>query len=232
MSPSLLSLLSLSLLCSLILAAPFRLSVTPSRQTSDSGEAGTGTFGEQCSSTADCLSSYNCVTFEGRECASADDKCVCVTLNFEKCEADEDCAEDEKCRTIGDFGRICTPRVSDVVQDVASSLVCIDADALAHMGRDELLFEEHQTANVLCDDSGSCATPGHVVRYRGVGMMMKSYCGLVGCVEKVIKVNSPRYRFGVRVPSKTEGLEYTAFAARYESMAEETTMAAAVRMGF
>lgn len=100
------------------------------------------------------------------------------------------------------------------------------------MGKHELVFEEHQTGRVLCDGSGSCATPGHLVSYRGDAMMMKSFCQIVECQEKVMMVNSPRYRVGLRVSSKTEGLEYTAFAARYESRAEEASMAAAVRMGF
>lgn len=109
--------------------------------------------------------------------------------------------------------------------------VCVDASALEHLERHELVFAKHVTARVLCDLSGSCATRGHMVVWKGDAMMMRSYCDVVGCQEKVIKVNSPKYRRGLRVRTKTEGLEFTAFAARYESTTEEGVLKAAVRVG-
>jgi len=109
----------------------------------------------------------------------------------------------------------------------------VDARALEHLPPSELVFPKHKTSRVLCDMAGSCATPGQMVRYEGRGMMMKSYCALEGvvCEKQVMKVNSPKYGRAIRVPSKTEGLHYTAFAARYETRAEEALMATAVRVG-
>lgn len=110
-------------------------------------------------------------------------------------------------------------------------MVCIDATALSHLQAEELLYAEHKLARVLCDPQESCATPGHIVKFRGEAMMMKSYCTIVGCKERVIMVNSPRYKMGMRVQSRSEHLEYTALSARYETMVEETALRAAVRMG-
>lgn len=109
--------------------------------------------------------------------------------------------------------------------------VCVDARALDHLPREELVFETHSWANVLCDRQGSCATHGHIVTFRDVPMMMGTYCELVGCARRVMEVNSPRRRRKLRVKSKTEGLEYTAFAARYQTFAEEFVLSTAVRLG-
>lgn len=113
----------------------------------------------------------------------------------------------------------------------STSGVCVDAEALSHLSADELVFERHALSKVLCDKNESCATPGHVVAFEGQAMMMKSYCNLVGCEEREMLVNSPKYRMKLRVKSKTEGLLYTAFAARYETRAEEVVMMAAVHAG-
>lgn len=110
--------------------------------------------------------------------------------------------------------------------------VCIDAQALQHMDRKDLVFEDHVWSRVLCDEMGSCATSGHMVIFRGKRMMMKTYCGMVSCVHRVVQVNSPKQRRALRVDSNTEGLQFTAFAARYGSRAEEMALAAAIRVGF
>jgi len=60
---------------------------------------------------------------------------------------------------------------------------------------------------------------------------MSKYCEMVACEDKVMQVNSPRYSKGMRVQSKTDGLQYTVFAARYGTRAEQAVMAAAVRVG-
>lgn len=71
-----------------------------------------------------------------------------------------------------------------------------------------------------------------MVHYQGAAMMMGSYCDLVGgCVRETRLVNSPRYRRAMRVASRTEGLAFTALAARYETRSEEAVLSAAVRMG-
>lgn len=111
--------------------------------------------------------------------------------------------------------------------------VCIDAEALAHLERKDLVFAEHAWSDVLCDSAGSCATGGHIVVYSGRPMMMERYCALAaaGCEWRKKYVNSPRYSRGRRVPSKTDGLEFTAFAARYQTKVEERVLVAAVRVG-
>lgn len=115
--------------------------------------------------------------------------------------------------------------------DESDSDVCIDARSLQHLRPEELVFKEHRIAHVVCDATQSCATPGHVVVYRGQSMMMRSYCDLVVCSKKVMHVNSPRFGRRVRVPSKTQDLEFTAFAARYETRAEELLLSVAIRAG-
>lgn len=106
---------------------------------------------------------------------------------------------------------------------------CVDVRALE--GR-PLVYARHRRRVVLCDSGESCATPGHVVVWKGTAMMMKSYCALVRCQRSVIWVNSPTYARGLRVASRTGGLEYTAFAAKYETTVEERALAVAVRAGF
>lgn len=113
----------------------------------------------------------------------------------------------------------------------ATLQVCIDATALTHLQPHQLLYKLHPHATVLCDQFGSCATPGHIVRYKRSTMMMKTSCRIKGCTQHTVRVNSPRYARGIRVESKTSGLQFTAFAARHETRAEESIMALAVRLG-
>lgn len=120
---------------------------------------------------------------------------------------------------------------SSPTESTDTNAACIDATALMHMDAADLVFPRHSWSNVLCDSNDSCATKGHIVTFNGEAMMMETYCGVVTCSERVVQVNSPKYRRGLRVESKTEGLHYTAFAARYETSAEEAMMAAAVRVG-
>lgn len=108
---------------------------------------------------------------------------------------------------------------------------CIDASALDHLDSGELVYERHVVRRVICDAHGSCATRGHIVVYQGRGMMMKTYCDLVGCAERITKVNSPKHRRKLRVPSRTQGLAFTSLAARYSTKAEEMVLAAVIHMG-
>ncbi|CAN8069389.1 unnamed protein product [Agarophyton chilense] len=113
-----------------------------------------------------------------------------------------------------------------------SSEVCIAAKSLAHLDRNHLIYRNHVSARVLCDSFQSCATAGHMVRYRGNVMMMKSYCRLIGgCTRSIMHVNSPRYRRALQIPSDTPHLTFTAFAARYVTSAEEHVLRTAVRLG-
>lgn len=115
--------------------------------------------------------------------------------------------------------------------DGPSINICIDARALQHMDRKDLVFRYHVWSHVLCDEMGSCATSGHMVIFRGRRIMMQSYCEMVSCDHRVVQVNSPKQRRALRVDSNTEGLQFTAFAARYGSRVEEMALAAAIRIG-
>lgn len=115
--------------------------------------------------------------------------------------------------------------------DPTEDPICVDAKLLSHLTADQLVFPKHRRTSVLCDSFGSCATPGHVVVHNGRPMMMKSYCAVAGCTRTVKLVNSPRLSRGIRVPTLTKNLDFTALAARYESRAEETVLKALVHMG-
>lgn len=115
-----------------------------------------------------------------------------------------------------------------------SLTICIAVDALSHLPSSALVYAEHHLARVLCDARRSCATPGHIVVHHDVPMMMATYCtahALGGCHTANMYVNNPRMRRRIRVPSRTDGLEFTALAARFESGIEETVLAGLVHMG-
>lgn len=112
--------------------------------------------------------------------------------------------------------------------------ICVDATLLQHLDADELIFDRHRQAAVLCDEHGSCATFGHMVLFYDVPMMMKTYCEHVpnGCVKRLRYVNSPRMMSRMRIPSRTESLVFTPLSARYRSKTEEMVLSAIVRVGF
>lgn len=123
--------------------------------------------------------------------------------------------------------------VSGSVSPESESEVCVDARALAHMHPSELVFSRPRRASVLCDESGSCATPGHLVTWRDKPMAMRTYCKLhARCTRAVKYVNSPRMKRFLRVQSQTQGLQYTPFAARFESHIEEHLLRALLRLGW
>lgn len=114
-----------------------------------------------------------------------------------------------------------------------SSGQCIDANLLQHLAIPQRVYKEHVRALVLCDPEGSCATPGHMVVYKGDVTMMSDYCARrrKSCVSRTLLVNSPRFRKALRVPSRTDGLEFTALAARFESRVEAQALSFAIRLG-
>lgn len=123
-------------------------------------------------------------------------------------------------------------------QSAEADAVCIAVNALSHLDMKDLVFPKHFRATVLCDDKRNCATPGHIVVHDGVPMMMKTYCeglrvksdGEEMCSRKVMFVNSPRMKYGQRIKSNKDGLEFTALAARFESKLEEHVMALVARV--
>lgn len=114
---------------------------------------------------------------------------------------------------------------------------CIAAKHLMAARRqlEDLVFATHRIGSVLCDGSGSCATPSHIVAFQGRPMTMREYCSNSsqdGCVWREMLVNSPRYVRGDRTSSLTKGLEFTTFAAKYETDFEQHFLKIIVQMGF
>ncbi|KAI0557241.1 hypothetical protein FGB62_327g012 [Gracilaria domingensis] len=110
---------------------------------------------------------------------------------------------------------------------------CIALHHLSGISPEKLLYRTRRVARVLCDKQNSCATPGHIVKYNGISMMMSSYCENddVSCSHEIMEVNSPRYSVAAEVMTHTSGLSFTAFAARYRTQYEEMILSALVRMG-
>ena len=178
--------------------------------------------------------------------------CRCIPLRLSACERNDQCVDGEKCsrnvctaQQISDFPPLLLQSLQqgkgnesvvvdsdgDIQNSISNGGVCIAVHHLRDAGIDELVFEEHKLAKVLCDHNGSCATPGHIVVWHALPMMMANYCESVGCTNKVVLVNSPRWRFGRRVQSHTDHLMFSALAARYETRAEEQVMKLAIRVG-
>eukprot|EP00178_Gracilaria_changii_P015845 TRINITY_DN444_c8_g1_i1.p1 TRINITY_DN444_c8_g1~~TRINITY_DN444_c8_g1_i1.p1 ORF type:complete len:468 (-),score=28.44 TRINITY_DN444_c8_g1_i1:289-1692(-) len=117
------------------------------------------------------------------------------------------------------------------LEQAEESEVCIDARALLSFDKQDLLYPTHRMATTLCDQFESCATPGHIVLFKGKPMMMKSYCRRTLCTKRVMLVNSPKYRKGILVHSNSVELKFTPFAARYETLVEEISISWFVRLG-
>ncbi|CAN8064314.1 unnamed protein product [Agarophyton chilense] len=120
--------------------------------------------------------------------------------------------------------------LANAQQDIDDQ-VCIDANALSHLHVNDLVYKTHRIARVLCDGHQSCATPGHMVVFNGRAMMMRTYCDLVSCDQRIMQVNSPRFKPSIRIPSSTDGLHFTAFAARYQTRMEEIALTTVVHAG-
>lgn len=214
---------------------------------------------DHCSTPRNCIRVGE-ESFGGCEIsAKPEDLCFCWPGPVPLCETSKDCVPEEVCvipKDVKDqlcvsrtylnypaFFRVVDAPPSDeeekpVPKDEPKGSTepvaedsCIDARALGHLAEEDLVLGKHATAHVLCDVNESCATPGHVVVFNGKPMMMRTYCASVGCERKVMTVNSPRFQRALRVRSRTDRLEYTAFAARYETTAEEALMKVAVRAG-
>eukprot|EP00178_Gracilaria_changii_P025519 TRINITY_DN78611_c0_g1_i1.p1 TRINITY_DN78611_c0_g1~~TRINITY_DN78611_c0_g1_i1.p1 ORF type:complete len:333 (+),score=45.94 TRINITY_DN78611_c0_g1_i1:226-1224(+) len=214
-----------------------------------------GLTGDSCKKNEDCKDGRKCApvnTITDIECGDRADAngCECRAENMKECVASSECEDGEVCVDSGNTSAqpFCyskkaaekdddlnavdgptNPNASPVAQP--SDSVCIAVHSLQHFSEKELIYGSHRVARVLCDSKQSCATHGHVVVYRGRAMMMHSYCQLTGCVERIMQVNSPRYVRALRVPSLTEDLQFTAFAARYRSVLEERVLSSAVRVG-
>ncbi|PXF43210.1 hypothetical protein BWQ96_07039 [Gracilariopsis chorda] len=213
-----------------------------------------GLTGDSCKNNSDCSDGRKCLltnTVTEVECADKADTigCECRKSEMKDCSRSSDCEDGEICVDSSNtssqpfcFSKkaaakddeltpVDGPTAPNASPAAQTSDVCIAARSLAHLSQRDLVYARHRVARVLCDSSGSCATPGHIVLFHGVPMMMTSYCEAVSCVAKIMHVNSPRYTRAVRVPSLTDGLQFTAFAARYQTTTEEHLLATAIRLG-
>ena len=213
-----------------------------------------GLTGDGCTSSSECVDGRICLDADPDTCP-AGENCFCVPSGeLEQCTSSADCSTaGEVCVQVSE-GRVCyseenaTALGFPIVDDGSSGddgdisniqlggndnddEMCIDARALGHVSTNGLVFEKHAVSRVLCDENNSCATRGHMVVFRGHAMRMSTYCDSVGCIEAVMEVNSPRFYRGMRIASNTKGLEYTVFAARYDTQAEESLIRMAVRLG-
>lgn len=111
--------------------------------------------------------------------------------------------------------------------------ICIAVDALEGYDMGSLVFKTHKRASVLCDQKENCATSGHMVIYKGEAMAMSTYCGIPGisCVRRVKLVNSPRMKMGLRVPSKSDDLKFTALAASKDTKIEKMVLRTLISLG-
>lgn len=198
---------------------------------------GNGLTGAECGRDGDCKGSRSCVTIAGStvvSCKAASFYCLCFSFSIDHCSDSNQCKTGERCSRIeadGAKANICLSKKEADLLRLSEVNSCIAASALQNMRREDLVFDEDRFASVLCDSSGSCATPGHMVVFKGRGMMMKSYCAIVRCQKRQMKVNSPKYRRGLRIPSDSEHLQFSAFAAKYESSPEELAMSTVIRLG-
>lgn len=213
-----------------------------------------GLTGDSCENNSDCSDGRKCLltnTVTEVACADKADTigCECRKSEMKDCSQSSDCEDGEICvdssntssqpfcfskqaaANDDELTPVDGPTAPNASPTAQTSDVCIAVHSLTHLSQRDLVYARHRLARVLCDLRGSCATPGHIVLFRGVPMMMNSYCEAVTCVAKIMHVNSPRYARAVRVPSLTDGLHFTAFAARYQTTTEERVLATAVRLG-
>lgn len=118
--------------------------------------------------------------------------------------------------------------------DYVLNRVCVAAKHVDNMPKSDLVYSSNQRAYVLCDSYGSCATPGHMVLFDEIPMMMKTYCNtkvIQPCVRRIMLVNSPRMAPKLRLSSDSPGLQLTALAAQYETLFEERVLRLLLRNG-
>lgn len=217
---------------------------------------GTGLAFDRCYAELHCKPPRQCYQGAGELCTPEAVSCLCqYDGSLKACKGNADCDTAERCimpenRTesycVSEKVARQMPNVTVVTgeteetgeatptkepADVPEKAGCVEVALLKAFQSRHLVYERHMLREVLCDNEGSCATRGHVVTWRGQAMRMQSYCQLVRCVRRVAQVNSPRWRKGLRVKSRTDGLLFTAFAARYETRAEEVALSLLVRIG-
>lgn len=214
---------------------------------------------KQCTCTTDCeVSEVCCATSYGRICVSKKVVQNSTVLEPEKCEDDEVIPGFGQSYVVkapeppkADMSNGLSPSASSNAGGGPAASpssgsgggsgssgspvgggVCVDVRSLDSFTREELIFRDHVRNAVFCDAFESCATPGHMVLYKGLPMTMRKYCDIVGgCSRKVVWVNSPKFRRRLKFASKTNNLLFTPFASKYETRLEEILLSLAIRSG-
>lgn len=212
-----------------------------------------GQTGDFCENDQQCAPGYTCECSIGSSCGCSSNK------GITNCKSDNDCPNGEIClascvsetTTVAqslnsetNASRDSDPKAENGTKETSSnkddkssssdaSKVCIGIHHLEEIESNQLIFSQHRQANVLCDNYGSCATPGHIVSWNGKAMMMLNYCEnhAKNCIKRMMKVNSPRLSKGMRISSLTNGLQFTSLAARYATAAEEVFLTTLIHIG-
>ena len=194
----------------------------------DKPQDGPGLTFDDCKEDLDCKGSRECIN-AGPKLTDDEDETVCKPTSTTSCEKDDECEETGESCVKFDGRKSC---ISERAIE-KYNIDCVAADHLTEAGidADQRIHVRDLLANVLCDYNDSCATPGHMVLYKGRGMMMRSYCEVVGCYRGIMRVNSPKYGRQIRVRSRSEEMVFTAFAARWVTAAEERVLHGLIRLG-
>lgn len=101
-----------------------------------------------------------------------------------------------------------------------------------------LVYTQDRRASILCDNFGTCTTPGHMIVYKSRPMTMRTYCSLSqdvlsthSCTNQVRFVNSPKFTPRSRFKSRTPQLLLTPFAATFETNLESAFLQIAIKLG-
>lgn len=212
-----------------------------------------------CKTPRTCLDVFETVDDQQSiPCTISSTTCICSPEILGVCVSSSSCEDGERCMDFNGAGQSCVSCDYDTnlfnlitaVDDGAGKCrssssplppelededtdPCVAVDSLPDYTEDQLVYPAHRRAAVLCDELNNCATAGHIVSYRNIPMMMKSYCSQSGihCRRTVKLVNNPRMKRGLRVPSQSEHLQFSAFSARYETFFEEYVIGVVLRNG-
>lgn len=213
--------------------------------------------GHACKSNSDCESPRTCITSTGdslNECPSNATSCICIGVNNLICADSKACLSNDRCikeestgtkvclsctlvsaidATTVDDGMGKCNSTTELDTESNSTDSCIAVQSLRQFAPSELVYEHDRQALVLCDEQYNCATPSHMVIYHDRPMTMTSYCNQTNvlCRHRVMFVNSPRMKIGLRIPSNSKPLLFTTMAAKYGTKLEEALLSGLVRLG-
>ena len=202
---------------------------TQSTTSSTTTGGGAGLTFDDCEDNSDCKGSRECEG-AGEKITDDEDAKVCkLNDGTASCEENDDCEDGENCINFDGADSCISERAIDKYElDICVAVHHLNEEGIEMSQR---VFNTDRLANVLCDYNTSCATPGHMVMYNGRGMMMRSYCEIVGCRPGIMRVNSPKFRKQIRLNSHSEGLVFTALAAKWGTATEERVLRGLIRLG-